>query len=238
MAATDFIGSLPGWELVLFFALVIIFVIASAVTIFVIMSRLRWPFRFVVTEDVAGSGNQSITKRGRCRLIAFGDGGEEIFYLKGMKKYRIGYGKRIGPKQLLWSVGSDGYWYNSTFGNLDQKLQELGVVPVDRDMRFAMASMRKGIENRYNEKSWMDKYGPLLYFGLFIITLIIFGVIMWFAFDKQSEIAGTNAQTLETTVELQETQNQILSSLDNILSRFTVGEDELILGGSGITPVT
>lgn len=230
--ATEFLSQLPGWELVLFIALVIIFFLATVITCLVILSKQRWPFRYVVTEDVSGSGHQ-ITKRGRARLIAFGDGGEEIFYLKNLKKYRLGYGKRIGPKQVLWSVGSDGYWYNVTFGDIDKKLQELGINPVHVNVRLATSSMRKGIENRYNKADWLSKYGALVYAGVFLLALMIFGGIMYFAFDKQADISNTFAQTVEVQNQLSE---RLATAAEN-LARAAGQSTEQNTGGSGIAPV-
>lgn len=214
---------LVGWQVYLFFALVFFFLTVGGLVTFIILSRMRWPFKVVILENLAGQG-YTISKRDKARLISFGDGGEEIFVLKKQKKYKIGYGKRIGKNQIAWAIGQDGYWYNFTFGDLDDKLLELGVMPVDRDMRFATASVRKGIENRYNDRSWMDKYGTILYFGLFIITLIIFGVIMYMAFNKQVEIAKTNAEAIKTSKEVMDVAKQVLSNIDTIKSG----------GGSGL----
>lgn len=218
------IGGLIGWEVVLFIGLTLVFLITGGIVSFIILSKLRWPLKVVVFENLSGKG-YVVSRRDRARVIGFGDGGEEIFLLKRSKKYRVGYGKRIGNKEIAWAVGEDGYWYNITLGDVDKKLLELGVIPVDRDMRYATASVRKGIENRYNEKSWMDKYGTILYFGLFAITLIIFGIVMWLAFNKQIEISRINAEAMKTTKEVMELLGKVLSGTENIQS-----------GGSGLLP--
>lgn len=226
MAWEEVLGKagLVGWEFVIFAILVLLFLIVAGVTAFIILNRLRWNFKVNILENVAGKG-YVIAGKDKARLIAFGDGGEEIFLLKHRKKYRVGYGKRIGTRVIAWAIGQDGYWYNITFGDLDSKLQELGVVPVDRDMRFSTSSLRKGIENRYNEKTWMDKYGTIMYFGLFVLTLLIFGGVMWFAFNKQIQIANINSKSMETTKEVMELAKQVLNNIDNVKN-----------GGSGIKP--
>lgn len=209
-------------SMILFIAFVIFFFIVGAAIVAIVYSRKRWPFKVVILENVSGQGF-TVTGRDRARQIAFGDGGEEIFLLKKLKKYRVGYGKRIGNKQIAWAIGQDGYWYNFTFENIDKKLLEMGVSPVDRDMRFANASLRKGIENRYNDKSWMDKYGTVLYFGLFVIVVLAFGGVMWFAFDKQAEIAGASLEAIKASKEVMEAASRTLTAVDNIQG-----------GGSGI----
>lgn len=218
----DFAGVLPGWQFILFLALFFVFFVSGIVTVVVVYSRTRWNFKVVILENVDGRG-YVITRRDKARLVAFGDGGEELFFLKKLKKYRIGYGKRIGPKQVAWAIGADGYYYNVTFGNLDDKLREVGILPADRNMRFANASVRKGIETTYGTKNWMDKYGTVLYFGLFLLTLMLFAGVIWYVFDKQVAMMNLNQQNLLTQKEVAELLKETLGAVDNIRS-----------GGSGI----
>lgn len=214
--------SLLGWEWILFFVLLILFVSSAAVTTFIILGRLRWPFRVVILESPSGNKAQ-ITGRDRARLVVVGDGGEEIWLLKNRKKYKAGVGKRIGNKQIAWHIGDEGYWYNVDFGDFNKSLLEVGLRPLDRNVRLATSSMRKSIDQRYQTKTWMDKYGNIIYFGMFILVLLAFAGVMWFAFDKQLEIAAATQQSVETSKETMEIAKQVLSSIENIK-----------LGGSGL----
>lgn len=236
MAFESITSQLPGWELITFIALVLIFLIAAGITSFIILSRLRWPFTYVVLEDVAGKG-YSISRRGKARLVGFGDGGEEIFILKHINKYRIGYGKRIGPKQVGWAIGEDGLWYQFTFGDLNKTLLELGVRPTSVNVRLGMSSVRKGLDHRYEEKSFLEKFGPILYFGLFLFALLIYAGIMYYSFDKQLEVSQLNAQSINASKQTQEATQKTLTLLDNILAKVNIDNPEGIsLGGSGISP--
>lgn len=245
MAVGDYLATLPGWEFVLFIALVFIFFVGTVVTCIIVLHNLRWPFKYVVTEDVSGTNNHQITRRGRARLIAFGDGGEEIFFLKNIKKLRVGYGKRIGPKQIMWSIGGDGYWYNVTLGSIDKKLKEIGVNPVHVAVRLAMASMRKGVDSRYNKLDFMQKYGNVVYFGMFLIALMMFGGVMWFAFDKQADISNIFAQSVEaqnknldTQLAITNKQGEIVNALGELTGQGTlVSTPNTQGGGSGIQQV-
>lgn len=235
-------AQLPGWQLVVFIAIILLFLLSAGITAFVILSRMRWPFSYVVLEDVAGKG-YSISRRGKARLIGFGDGGEEIFILKHVNKYRVGYGKRIGPKQIGWAIGEDGLWYQFSFGDLNKKLLELGVQPVSVNVRLAMSSVRKGLDKRYEEQSWLEKYGPILYFGMFILVLFIFGGLIWYSTNKQVEIAKINAESINASKETQQAAQQTLGLVDNILSRLNLNAasptpiNNTIIGGSGLAPV-
>lgn len=213
-----------NWNLVIIASFFFMFFIVSCIVVFIAMSRMRWNFKYVLFENVAGQGFIP-TKRGKCRLISFGDGGEEVFLIQKSNKWRIAYGKRIGKNQVAWAVGDDGYWYNISFENLNKKLLEMGVLPVDRDMRYSYASVRKGIDKRYNTQNFMDKYGTLISFGMLLLCIIALGIVMWMTLDKQADIASGNVEALKVSKEVMELAKQVLSNVDNIKS-----------GGSGLVP--
>ena len=217
-----FLG-LTGWELFFFFIIIGMFLIGSMITVFVILSRMRWPFKYEVLENIAGQGFVR-TRKGRCRLIAFGDAGEEVFLLKRTKKIKIGYGKRIGKNQIGWFVSENGYWFNFNYGDGDKKLLELGVIPVDRDMRFSNSSLRKGIENRYNVKDFFQKWGVPITIGLLIFAMVVQIGGQWFLYEKQQEANSVDIETARLNKEVVELIRQTLASIDNIRS------------GSGIVP--
>jgi hypothetical protein len=217
---------LTFWHWAIIIGIFLFFFIASVVTSFIILSRLTWNYKYVDAENIAGNG-YVITKRGRARLVSFGDGGEEIFMLKGSKKYRVAYGKRIGKNQVMWLIGSDGYPYNCSFGDLNKQLLEVGVFPVDRDMRYAYASIRKGIDNRYDKKNFMEKYGTYIAFGMLFFCILAMGGFLWLGFNKQKDIVTASAQSMETAKEVMELAKEVLANLDNIK-----------YGGSGFVPAT
>ena len=211
-------------EIIILIALFGIFFIASGVVTGVLLYYQRWNYKFEITENINGTVVR--TKKGRCRLVAFGDGGEEIFYLKKPKKWRVAYGKRIGKNTIGWHIGEDGYWYNYSYGNFDKRMRELGVNPVDRDMRYAYASARKGLENRYDKKNFMEKYGTVIAFGMLFLCIIAMGAFLWVGFNGQQKVASINAQSMTTAKEVMEASKSLISSLANL---------KLNSGGSGYT---
>lgn len=192
-----------------------VFFISATVTVIVLMNRHIWNYKYTLVENIAGSG-WIPTKRGRCKLVAFSDGGEEIFFIKGLKKWRVAYGKRIGKNAILWVVGQDGYWYNSTFGDFDIKMRQLGVEPVDKDMRYAYASSRKGIQNRYDKKDFMDKYGTVIAMGIVFLCIVALGIAYYMTASKQAAISSTNLESIKVSKEVMETAKTVLSNIDNI----------------------
>ena len=202
--------------------LFIFFFIIAGAGAFIALYRVRWPWKWEKYEDVNG---QTIrTAKGRMRLIPFGDGGEEVFFLKNIKKYKVAYGKRIGQKLVAWFVPQNGYWYNATFGNIDKKLMEIGVFPVDRDMRMANSMVRKGIDTRYYKQTFMDKYGVMISFGLLFFCIIAMCGFLWIGFNGQKQVANINAKVMTDAVP------KVLDKLDSILTRANGGT---VPGGQG-----
>lgn len=194
-----------------------IFFIGATIIVVWLTSKRVWNYSYTVLEYITGQG-WSISRRGKCKLVSFGDGGEEIFFLKKLKKYRSAYGKRIGKNAILWVIGQDGYWYNASFDDFDQRLLRMGVFPVDTDARYANASVRKGINARYDKTSWIEKYGVYIAFGLVLLTIIAFFVFSNNIFNKSNEYAKTNAEITKTLSETLTEVKGILSSVDNIKS--------------------
>lgn len=196
-----------------------VFLLASGITTFIILNNMRWNFKYTDAENLAGNG-YTFTRKGRCRLVGFGDTGEEIFQLKpklfAKGKFRPAYGKRVGNKEILWMIGSDGYPYNCTLGDLNKSLLEVGVNPVDRDMRYAYASARKGLGNRYDKKSFMEKYGTYIAFGMLFFCILAMSGFLWLAFEKQKDIVIASSETIKTAKEVMELARQILANLDNL----------------------
>lgn len=201
-------------------ALAFLFMAVGGTIAFFVYDKLRWNHKWMLIE------NGIIIKQGKSRLINFGDGGEEVFQLKGTKKWRVAYGKRVGKNMTAWEVGKDGYWYNVTFAkDFDNKLREVGVNPVDRDMRYATASVRKGIENRYNDKNFFDKWGVPITIGMLVIAIIIGGVTDFIIAKQQLKITASNVQGLETSKE-------VMEIAERVLDRVAIMDS----GGSGIRP--
>lgn len=195
-----FVG-LTSWQIIILAIIFIGIVVGAGIGTFMLTNRLKWPFTYAVIEDINGQG-PVVTKRGRARIITVGDGGEELYFLKGLNKYKIGHGKRIGHNQVAWAVANDGLWYNVVFSDINTKLQELGVRPIDRDVRLAYAAARKLIDKRYDDRDFMQKYGVIIAFGMLFMCILAMGGFAWFISDKYGENAAINVETMKLAKEI------------------------------------
>lgn len=214
--------SLIEW-LILGFIVLVSF-LSAGVWSFIKLRNLRWNYNYVVWETVNGADKQEPTKRGRCRLITIGDQGEEVYYLQKLKKYKIAYGKKVGKNTIYWAIGDDGLWYNTDVGNFNKNFRSLGLMPVDRDVRYASTSIRKVLDNKYNKMDKTTQTVLIITFVLLLIGIGINSVQTYLAFSKQKEISALNNDGLKMQQETAKLFDSVINKIDTIKQ-----------GGSGYT---
>jgi len=172
-------------------------------------------------ENISGQGFQLVHKD-IARIVKVGDGGEEIMLLKKRKQFRTAYGKKMGRNEYWFARGQDGYWYNCILGDIDAKKGMLDIDPVDRDLRYATASMRELVRERYKKKN-INTATAIVVGGIVICVLIMF-IGNWFVLSKLGDLIE-QANVIQTAnAPVVESIKTIASHLDNIC------------GGSGIIP--
>lgn len=199
----------------------LLFIIGAVIIYFWFINRL-YNKKIIVFENISGQGYQP-TIRDTARLVSIGDGGEELLFLKKKKVYRTAYGKKMGKNTYWFSVGQDGYWYNCVLGDLDAKMGMLDIEPIDRDMRYMHVAVRKNIQERYRKIKFMEKYGTIVFNGIFLIIML---VGLGFLLNQMTENAQVINEGLKISKSIMQSNAEVLASLDNICT-----------GGSGIVPV-
>lgn len=198
-----------NWTLLLILFIVIVTI---CIIIYIVWLKRTFNRRVILFENVAGMGYQP-TIRDKGRVIKIGDGGEEILYLKKLKKYVTAYGKKMGKNILWFAKGQDGYWYNILLGDLDAKMNTLDIEPVDRDMRYMTTAVRKNIQERYRKIKFMEKYGTILMSGIFILIMIIgLGILI----NKMGDVAGTINEGIKSANQVVNTASEMLTRLNNL----------------------
>lgn len=212
---SPFGGGLGGGlsSLSIFLIFLILFILVFGVVAFFLMHRFKvFNRKIIVFENISGQGYQPVFKD-RARLIKLGDGGEELLYLLKKKVYRTAYGRKMGKNTFWFAVGQDGYWYNVVLGDVDAKMGMLDIEPIDRDMRYMHVAIRKNIADRYKKPNVMEKYGPVIIQGIF---LIVIGVLLWILIDKIGDISTASASAIEASRKVLESTKSVIASLDNI----------------------
>jgi hypothetical protein len=208
--------NMPIWMVVGIIGLLVFFLLTGAVIAFVYFRNIIWNFKVTIFEDIPPYGNIPI-KNDRAKFIKFGDGGEEIYYLRKAKKYRVAHGRLIGKNKIAWAIDPvSKQWYNIGFEALDKKLKQIGVNPVHLDLRYANAALRKGIMNRYDDRSFVEKYGVPITIGMLILAIIIQGGAMWFFMNKLLQVSSTNLEAIKASKEVMLAAKEVISALTNL----------------------
>lgn len=209
--AGNFSGFATGVSIFVF--MIIIAILLGLIFFFVINSK-RYKYKITVFENIAGQGFVP-TYRDKAKVVTVGDQGDEILLLKKRKIFKQAYGRKIGKNHFAFAIGSDGYWRNITFGDVDAKLKTLGIEPVDRDMRYMHVAIRRNIKDRYEKQNWLkDNIGLLVGIGSIVLVL----VFMWLIFREFSAITSASEKAVLAAQQVLDSTTQVLSGLDNVIS--------------------
>lgn len=216
---------LQTWEVVTLLILGFVLIVCGIIVSIVLLKKKNWPYQVTVLEEDPKTHTSIIGYRDRAKQIPFGDGGQRIFFFKNKKKYAPDYGKRIGKNAIAFCEGADGYLYNVSLGGINTKLLEMGVTPTETSARLSNSSLRKGIENRYNDKTFFEKYGVAITIGMLIIAIIVQAGGTWINHKEANKGKSADVQIAEAQREAMELARDVLGKIDNIKS-----------GGSGLIP--
>jgi len=204
-----------GWGFwVTIFGIIFIILLICIFAIWFFFQKKIYNKKIIVFENVSGQGYQP-TIRDKARTIKVGDGGEELLFLKKIKVYRTAYGRKMGRNTYWFTIGQDGYWYNTVLGDLDAKMGMLDIEPIDRDMRYMHVAIRKNIQDRYRKTNFMEKYGTMIMSGIFLLVMI---VAIWLLMSKAGDLIMTATNTVEAAGPLSESLKVAASRLDNLCS--------------------
>lgn len=196
------------------------------------LNKKAYPFEVIIHNDQTGTNNSPIADKDRARLIKIGRHGEQIYWLKKNKVARIGYGKYVGFRKIAWDI-EDGVWYNVVYGKIDKKLKELGLEPLDRNVRLAAESIVQIMENKY-KKNKLGKVEVIM--GVIIIVMMALqGYMLYKNMQVEERISANNVQTAK---EQKETQALAYESLTNFTESLKdiVAYTPALRGGSGLVP--
>jgi len=205
-------GSIGG--MITFLAFTLLFALIGGAIFYFIYQEVVFNKRITIYQNIAGRGPIPVGKD-RAKVIKISDAGEEVLFLRKRKLYKGAYGKVIGKNHYAFHIGRDGYWRNCTFSDPEEGKNEIKIMPVDRDMRYAHEGIRKNVSLRFEKKSfWKENLPMILGFGAIIIIL----VFMWLIADKYFTIFSAADGTLESSKEVLKEVARLLGSLDNLKS--------------------
>ncbi len=200
-------------RLVAWAGLLILMLIVVGVLVFWYFNNKKYDKRIVILEDVAGSDDLEIVGRDKATLVKMGQSGMEILYLQKRKKYLGAYGKRMGKNIYNFAIGPDGFWYNITLGGLTEGLDRVKIKPTNVNMRYQNEGLMQTIKDRYNQTTFLQKYGGLIAYVLLIMITIIMVLLL---FDKFIEVSSSVNRAVDSAALVQEETKKIIGALDSL----------------------
>ena len=191
------IGSTLTWIIIFMVILVV-----SGIIVALLLRSKQYNYIIEIYEDLSGTGPKRIGSD-KARLVKTGSDGTEMYYLQKHKIYRQGYGKKIGINRVAFCIGSDGFWYNIVFKDFDKSLGEVGLKPVDKDIRSSHVNNIKAAEREYSKVTFLERYGGIIAFSTLCIIL---GVSIWLGTWNQLKASDSLNAGLVKVAELTEKQ--------------------------------
>jgi len=191
------------------FTLVAIFV--GAIT-YLIANRKSYNITIHIFEDIGG--NTSPIGIDKAKEIVLPFTSVKAFYLRNNKIFLPRPSIQTGKRVYWYFKRRDGEWVNCG-PQFNEKTSKVDLTFDHSDMRMANASLKKLVEKNYKKLNWLKEYAPYIGFAILIMML---GITFFLVIGEASKVTGGLAEATTQIAKSVEAQNQILQSLDNIIS--------------------
>lgn len=193
----------------IYILVIVLITVVAVVGLLMVLFFITYNCKVELYENIGGGSKMVRTLKTRARKVKISAGGEELLKLLRPSVYRTAYGKLIAPKTYAFGVGSDGYWYNMTFGDLDTQMGVLDVEPIDRDVRMMSVAVEKVIQDNYNPNKNMQIVMGIFLFIMILVMLVGLYVIVG-KIGGISKDLGTNQQVFQNIAKTQADTTQLL----------------------------
>ena len=127
----------------------------------------------------------------------------------------------VSPNKHWVHVGVDGKFVEiEGINSIDEKRREAGATFRDDNTELGRSSMIELSKERYDKPKFLEKHGALL-INVGAITIIM--VFLWLIADKLIDLVGSIAGVVQQMGQIQEAQDNILTSLNNLLRTTNLG---------------
>ncbi|MFB6246884.1 MAG: hypothetical protein ABEI74_04825 [Candidatus Pacearchaeota archaeon] len=189
---------------------VLIFVgILAAFGTYMYIQRKKYKYKVVIFERVNGVFQP--TKRDKGKIEKISNAGDNVFILRKHKKTLPVPSIQTGQNTYWYYVSDDGEWINIGPADFDQQRRELGAQFLDKEMRFARSELHQMADRKYDQQSFLQKYGGLLASGA---MLLLVGIAIYLIMDKVIEAMNQIPKMLEQATNVQEQTQKLVSRLE------------------------
>lgn len=208
------VPSISGSSVLGFFAYIIafmLFLIIVGVIIYFVIQRVKFKYKVIVFERI--NGQFQPTKKDRGMFMKHGRAGDQVFYLKKMKRYLPNPSYQTGKNTFWFWLREDQELINFSPGDYDEQARELGARFLDKEMRYARTSLQETFKERYIKPSFFATYGQM------IVNIAAFAIIGVFLFLIVRELVGAIGAVeglVNAAKEVNQASRDLLVSMDNI----------------------
>ena len=204
--------------------LIILVALIGGAVAWALVNHFQWNKKVKCFEKVMG--RLQITRLDKARIIRIGNSGDEVLLIKKNRKILPRPVLQAEPKTYWYEIKEDGEWINIEPQSIDTgKVDKNGVMNMhylDKEMRYARGALGYMNKERYDEATFMQKYGGLIAYGVLILVTCIG---LWLILDRLIEVAVAQAGAMDSVKEVLSETGRILGAVDNVQQ-----------GGGGLRP--
>jgi len=116
----------------------------------------------------------------RARSIPISKAGDNLWFVKGIKRYIAPATKTDAPNRFPHEEREDGEWINFELSTVNEAQTLAGVKFIHQDMRTQRVATGQILEQRLINKGFWEKYKDMIIHVIFyLITMICMVVIFW-----------------------------------------------------------
>jgi len=177
------------------------------------ISRKRFSKTIRIFEKVDGRYRPTMTDKAMERKI--GTGGDTVFYFKKLKKIVPTPSIQTGTNTYWFARRADGEYVNIGLEDIDLKMREAKINYLDKETRYARASLQKLNKDRFDQQTFWQKYGRDV---LTIVFIVIVSVMLLLILSKMVALMGSIQGGIDNYGVVTEKISNLIGALDNICS--------------------
>ncbi len=191
----------------------VFFLIAMGILLWFIILRLKFNKKIVIFEKI--NGRFEVVFRDKGMLMAVGESGDQILYVKRKKKVLPYPTIQAGRNTYWYFIRKDGEWVNFAMEDLDEAAGKAGAYFVDHDMRYSRLSLQDKFKERFEKFKFLEKYAGVI---INVVAIVIIMVFLWLIVDKMIDLMGSVNSAIKLANEVLELNKDTLVAIDNVRS--------------------
>lgn len=170
----------------LWIIIAIIFIVIVLGIVIYFYSRYLYNQKVMIFGKVGGV--PMFKRQDAGRFMKMGSAGDRLIHFKKGARYLSVPTIQMGKNIWWYWEREDGELINIGLKDLDNEMKKMGAYFVDSDMRMQRLGIQKNLENRFENKSFFEKYGQMIATTIYVVFVTIALVVL---FSKLVDVANS-----------------------------------------------